>query len=320
MTDLFLNNRQLEQLDSKQKVEYFSRLKEFCVSEYSRKNRGLGYETVTKVYANLRNYDYEIVGLENIPKNGQAVYVCNHSNSHDILTAIEIFKNMGLNASVLVASDDLNVITRTIFRSCDAVLIDRRNKNSTEQGVYTLASNLISGMPVVIFGEGTWNLHPYKTMQQIKIGSAKISAIAEEPIIPTIFEYVEVPSICKKEKELYTKCIISFGKPIYIKRDISLISQTNKVQKILENRRLQIWRQLETMKTSLKQVKSELYLNHTYLKKFDGLGYTYDSKAESEFLFSMDGKNVANEFCLDIYGNLIPGITEKEEGKKYIKK
>ncbi len=320
MTNLFLTNRELEQLGPKQKIEYFSNLKDYCISEYTRKNRKSCYKIVTKVYSKLRNYDYDIRGLKNIPQNGQALYVCNHSNSHDILTAIEIFKDMGLNASVLVASDDLNGMTKTLFRSCEAVSIDRRDKNSTEEGVYTLSANLVSGMPGVIFGEGTWNLHPYKRMQQIKIGSAKIGAITEMPIIPTIFEYVEIPDICKREKELYTKCIISFGEPIYIKRDTSLVFQTQEVQQSLENSRLQLWKELNIVRTSLKQVKPELYLNHTYLKKFDGLGYIYDSKSESEFLFSKDGTPVINEFYLDAHGNFIPGITEKEDGKKYIKR
>jgi 1-acyl-sn-glycerol-3-phosphate acyltransferase len=320
MTDRFLTNGQLEQLTTKQKIEYFSNLKEYCISEYSRKNLGLGYGTVTKIYSKLRHYDYDIRGKSNIPEDGRALFVCNHSNSHDILTAIEIFRKLGFNTSVLVASDDLGSLTRKLFQSCDAVLIDRRDKNSTEKGVYTFSANIINGMPGVIFGEATWNLHPYKRMHQIKIGSAKIGAITETPIIPTLFEYVEVPKICSREKDLYTECIIHFGSPIYIKKEDSLITQTNQIQKILEQMRFQIWSEIGIKKESIEDIDKEMYLNHTYLKKFDGLGYTYDSESESKFLFSKNEKTTQNEFHLDEKGNFVPGITLKEEGKKYIKR
>ena len=313
MTEMFLSNKQLEQMSSEQKQSYFYNLKEYCINNVSRKFFGSGYEIVTKIYSKfLRNYDYEIKGQENIPEDGKALFVCNHSNSHDILTAIEIFKDMGLHSSVLVASDDLNILTKTLFRSCNAVLIDRRDKSSTENGVYALCSNIINGMPGVIFGEATWNLHPFRPMQQIKIGSAKIGAITEVPIIPSLFEYVEVPRICSRETELFTKCIVSFGSPIYIERGISLIMQTQKVQAVLEQNRLRIWDELGIKKSSVKDVNQELYLNHTYLKKFDGPGYIYDSKSEAKFLFSGNGLPVENEFYLDDKGNFVPGITEKK--------
>ncbi len=45
-------------------------------------------------------------------------------------------------------------------------------------------------------------------MQQIKIGAAYISAISQTKIIPTIFEYVEVPDLVDKEKKIYIKNVL----------------------------------------------------------------------------------------------------------------
>lgn len=316
-----LSIRNLEKLSSREKVEYFSNLRDYCISL---NKRDIGKNRVpllfSKIFPLLRNYGYFVEGIENLPDNGCALFVCNHSNSHDFFTAQELFRMLGKNVSVLSADDDLNFATATLFKICEAVLIDRNDKNSTSNGIFEMAANLICGNPAVIFGEATWNLHPLKTMHQIKIGASEIAAIAQAPIIPTIFEYVEVPSKCFKEKDLFYKCIIKFGEPIFIYQDTSLINQTNIIQKKMEDNRRDLWGELGINKNSIRDIDVELYLNHTYLKKYGAFGFDYDSKAERGYLFSKDGNLIENEYRIDDYGNFVPGVTTKEEGKKYIRK
>lgn len=307
-----LSNNKLESLPIKERIRYFENLKEYCKElNYSRKNsKSIIKPMISKVFPILRNYNYEIIGEENIPSDGKCLFICNHSNSHDFFTAQEVFKKLGTNVSVFAAEDDLNLLSRFIFKYCDAVLIDRNNKESTKNGILDLSSNLFD-IPGVIFGEGTWNLHPYKPMQQIKIGAAKIAAIAEVKVIPTIFEYVETTKICDKEKELYTNCIIKFGNPISISREESLIEQTNHIQTVLEEMRLDLWKDLNILKTSIKDVDQQLYLNHTYLKKFGAFGFNYDSANEEKFLFSKNNERIENEFYLNERNEFVPGITQK---------
>lgn len=321
MAGVFLPNRELEKLTTKEKIAYFSKLREYCMNASTKREKKLniGHEIITKIYPNLRSYDYEIIGLENIPDNGKALFLCNHSNSHDFFTAHEVFKKVGSNVSVFCASDDLNFATATLFRACDAVLIDREDKASAEKGICDFSASLMTGMPGVLFGESTWNLHPYKPMQQLKIGAANIAAITDVPIIPTIFEYVEVPRTCDKESELYTVCLVKFGQPIKISKEESLVSQTNTLQTIMEQNRLQLWNDIGTMRKSLDDVDQEIYLNHTYLKKFGALGFTYDSESEAKFLFSKDNQPVENEYHLDENGNFVPGVTYKKTRVPYTK-
>ena len=320
INELSLPNSVLEKFTSKEKIEYFKRLKEYCLNEKKIKNKNIAHERITRIYSLLRAYEYEILGEENIPDNGKALFMCNHSNSHDFFTAHEVFKKkLGSNVSVFAASDDLDLATRLLFKSCKAALIDREDKISIQNGVHEFCLNLLSGVPGLMFGEATWNLHPIKPMQQIKIGGTKIAAITDFPIIPTIFEYVETPNICTKESELYTKCIVKFGKPLQIKKEKSLIEQTRTLQCTLEEERKEIWNSLGINKKSIQEIDKYLYLNHTYLKKFKAFGFTYDSESEAKYLFSRENELVENEFCLDENGNLIPGITTKETGKKYIK-
>ena len=94
-------------------------------------------------------------------------------------------------------------------------------------------------VPVIIFGESTWNIHPYRAIHPIKPGGVKIAAIAQVPIIPTIIEYVEVPYCCNREKEIYSKCIVKFGEPQLVSLEESLIIQTNKLYDKLKEMRLE---------------------------------------------------------------------------------
>ena len=85
--------------------------------------------------------------------------------------------------------------------------------------MYELTGKLLHGDTCVIFGEGTWNLHPYKPMQNIRIGGVKAAAIAGVPIVPVILEYVEVPGLCSREKDLYSYVnhtwLKKFGTPLF---------------------------------------------------------------------------------------------------------
>ena len=300
-----------ENLSSDDKIKYFNKLKKYCMETYSNNNENVNL-MLYKLFPLMRNFNYEIIGEEFLPDDGCGLFVCNHSNSHDFFTAQEVFKKLGSNVSVFAASDDLNIFSKFIFKSCNSVLIDRYSKDSIQKGIIKFSSKLINGIPGVIFGEGTWNLHPYKPMQPIKIGSAKMAAISDVKIIPTIFEYVEVPMLCNKEKNLYSKCIIKFGEPIKIRKDDNLILKTNLIQFKLENMRLDLWNDLSISKMKLDDVDKELYLNHTYLKKYDAFGFQYDSEKESKFLLSKNNSFVENEFCLNSNNEFIPGIIKKK--------
>lgn len=315
----FLTTKELQMLSKDKKLQYFNDLKKASLELYNtkRNKNGLGKKLVRQVYPNFRNFDYKFIGEENIPKDGLCLFACNHSNSHDILTAIEVFGELGLNISPLIANDDLNIFTKTLFASCDAVLFDRRIKKEGQLAILEMSSRLINGPAGLIFPEATWNLHPYKAMQDIKLGISNIAAITNYPIIPVIFEYVESPDLCLKEENLYSTCIVRFGKPIYIDPTNSLISQTDKVQSKMEEMRIENWIKLGIEKTPLDEEGIEKYLIHTYLKKFKGLGFIYDSETESKYLLSKNKAPVENEYCLR-NGLFVPGVTSKKEGKRLV--
>lgn len=267
----------------------------------------IGQDIIKIAYPFVRKYKIELQGIENVPKDSKVIFLCNHSNSHDIFTAYEMFSMLNRRGSVMVATDCLNPVTTGIFNISDATLLDRNNSYSRRSSVINMSSKIINGNDGLIFGEGTWNLHPVNLMQNIHKGASTISAITGVPIVPTIFEYVE-DGIKYGESKLYKKCIIRFGRPIVIDPNNDLIFQTNGMKQEMESIRRKLKSEYGTYIKELKDVDPEVYILRTYLKKFDAFGFTFDSKKEQEFLLFLNGESKENEYTLE-KGEFVPGIT-----------
>ncbi len=317
-----LSNREFDAKSVDEKIAYYRSLKEYCLENFKptkpiRPVRSF----VLNVYPHIvRHYDYVTSGEKNIPEDGRCLFSINHSNTHDVFTALENFEGkLGLKTTTYGAKDDVGLATKIIFRGgSNMVLFDRGDRQDAENALFQFCSNVIAGYAGELFGESTWNLHPFKLMQPVKIGLPLISAITEVPIVPVTFQYVEKPELCEHESDLYTVCHVHFGKPIPYNRTASLIAQANNLTKIMENQRSEFW-----FKYGIHYPYTHedimRYLNHTYLKKFDAIGFTYDSESEAKFLYSPDKNQPAiNEYKMNTRGFFVPGVTTKEEGKKYI--
>ena len=312
-----LSNEALNKLSNSQKKEYFNNLKKECLSLKDIQLH-IGQNIIKNVYPYLRNYKFEFIGTENIPKDSNALFIVNHSNSHDIFTAYEVLSALNRQGSVMVASDCLTPITTEIFNISDATLLDRRKSNEREQSIFKMSHKILEGKDGVIFGESTWNLHPTLLMHNIKKGGAIISSITQVPIIPTIFEYIEKDDLVDKESNLYKKCVVYFGKPVMIDPTDCLISQTNSIKNDMSNLRQKIWDDNNVIRNKIDDIDPMIYLNHTYTKKFKAFGFTYDSLKEQNNLLYLGNEPRENEYTLDKDGNFVPGITEKNSGLKKI--
>lgn len=309
---LDLSNRKLEQMSIEEKKKYYEALREYCsnLKKYSTKVT-LVQKILAKTSANSRPFDLEILGKDNLVHDG-ALIMANHSNSHDPFVSIEALNSAHLPATFLASEEGLNKFYITLLKLDRATIINRFDKNVTKNGFYDFTSKLLNGDTCVIFGEGTWNMHPFKPMQNIKIGGAKSAAIARKPIIPTIYEYVEVPKIVKEEKDLYSKVVVKFGKPIEIDESKSLIEQTMMVQNEMVRMRKELWRELGTDRNCIEDVNPYIYINHTWLKKYGSLEIGVDSEREQKVLLSLDGKPVENEYYYDENGNFAPGFVPQK--------
>ena len=306
----FLSNADIEKLSVSQRIDYYKELRQQCCFIKSNQLQ-IGQSVIKYIYPTLRQYQLKIEGEESIPSDSNVIFLVNHSNSHDIFTAYELLSYLGRRGSVMVATDCLNRLTTNIFNISNATLFDRRKKDDRKASIVELSNKILNGTDGVIFGEGTWNLHPILPMHNIRQGVSKISVITQAPIIPTIFEYVEKDGIIKSEGSLYKCCIIRFGKPMVINYKDSLIDQTNRLKQEMSIMRRQIWESYNIYKEKLLDIDPLIYINHTYLKKFKALGFTYDSKKEQEFLLFLNGEPKENEYHITDEGMFCPGITER---------
>lgn len=316
MVNIYLSGREVEKLSISERAAYFDRMRKTCL-RMSRKRVGnqLIKKAVTGLIPHMRKYSLEIKGTENIPQDGNVLFLCNHSNARDFLTMWEVFSNIECNITFLASNEGISPVVRKLFTSCGGVLIDRNDKRSIEKGVMAFCANILSGMSGVIFGESTWNLHPNKPMQRIKVGAAHIAATTGIQIVPTIFEYMEVPEVCAREQDIYRQCVVQFSSPVNITENESLFKQTDRLQKIMEQEREGLWEELGIERKSLEDMDRDVYLNHTYLKKYDAIGFVYDSCYEMKFLLSKR-EEAENEYCLDNEGNFTAGVIWKDDREK----
>ncbi len=310
MNDMIINNfKEIEALTSEEKKVYFEKLRELCKARHVHRTTNSAIVClIGRLAPFFRKYEIEILGAENIPDD-TVVFLCNHSNTHDFLTIREVFCKLNKKVAPLGAWDGLTFFSRLLFRLGDVTLIKRDNTESKKEGILDYCSKILGGKSGFVFGEATWNLHPYKPMQNVKAGIAEIAMITGKAVVPTIFEYVEVDHTCNKEKDLYRKCIVSFGKPVTISSDKSFFGQTEHLQKTMETMRKDIWEREKIRKNDFTPEDIERYINHTYLKKFKAFGFTYDSMAEASFLLRKRN-DIENEYCLDSNGDFVPGIIE----------
>lgn len=231
----------------------------------------------------LNGIEVELRGVENVPESDSAIFVCNHSNAHDMYTTQETFHRLGRVVSPFAGSDCLSPFAKTAFSLLNTTFVDRLDKESGKIATCELINRVLNGQDIYICPESTWNIHPQKPMHNIKLGPANIGAASGKLVVPMNYEYVEIPDIVEKESEIFERVIVTFGKPIKIDPRLSMIDQTVVIQKALTTIRLNTWRELGIDKTHLNDRDIEVYLNHTYYKKFGAFAFEYDSAYEPNF-------------------------------------
>lgn len=123
-------------------------------------------------------YKPEIIGLENIPKEGRCILVANHSSNLD-------FISMGITTKRCVhflAKEELFVgILSPIMNGVGAIPVNRKIKDKTPiiRGRKVLDNNLVLG----IFPEGTFNKTD-DVIAPFKIGAVKLAKESNSVIIP----------------------------------------------------------------------------------------------------------------------------------------
>lgn len=73
-----LNCKEIENLTEHERILYFSALKEYCAGIRLRKEKkiyGICRNIITTIAPQIRNYNFELRGTENLPKNCFSVII-----------------------------------------------------------------------------------------------------------------------------------------------------------------------------------------------------------------------------------------------------
>ena len=126
------------------KKRYYEELRDYCkaASEKYKTDITLPQRIMAKIGKGLRNFDIEIIGRENMPKDGCLV-VCNHSNTHDAFLAAEVLYKVGVPSSFLAGIEGLSRAEIALLKSARATMISRNDKESTINGVCDFSSKLL---------------------------------------------------------------------------------------------------------------------------------------------------------------------------------
>ena len=304
----------------KQEIADYKELRKKC--ELLQDNQfKFGQSFINIAYPLAYHYKIELEGEENIPTDTNVIFVINHSNSHDILTAYKFLSMLKQKrkGSVMVATDCLSPLTNGLFKISNATTLDRRVQEERALAPLIMSNKIFNGYDGVIFGEGTWNLHPFLLMHNVHKGASLIAAITQRPVVPVIMEYIEKDGLYASDSELYEKCVIRFCKPIEVKESSNLITQTNIIKDSMIQTRKELWKDNNRYREKLSDIDPLEYINHVYVKKFKALGFTYHSLEEQKFLLFLKGEAIENEYTLNENGILVPGITEKNEYREKVK-
>lgn len=133
-----------------------------------------------KSLISLTSSSFEIIGLENIPKDQTVLFASNHQGNFDIpilLTHIPI-------PISFVAKKELMKLpmVSTWMKLMECVFIDRKDLRQSLRAISEAIEILKSGHSMVIFPEGTRSKG--MEMQPFKPGSLKLASRASVPIIP----------------------------------------------------------------------------------------------------------------------------------------
>jgi acyl-[acyl-carrier-protein]-phospholipid O-acyltransferase/long-chain-fatty-acid--[acyl-carrier-protein] ligase len=163
-------------------------------------------------------YKLKIIGLENIPKDGGAILVCNHVSYLDPLI---LSASMNRPVRFLVYDAIYNTwFVKPIAKAVKAIPIPAKCNRDSVRALDMAADAVKNGELVVIFAEG--HVQRVGTMLSFTTGFNRIRRESNAPIIPVYIDRVwgtnwvffEGKFHCNMPKELPYPMTVAFGEPI----------------------------------------------------------------------------------------------------------
>ncbi len=124
---------------------------------------------------------FEIIGKENIPKDGPVLFVANHQGYADILDILYALENIQVSFVAKKEFENFPYLGKAI-RITNGIFLERGNSKEAIKALREGVEILKNGYSLVIFPEGTRSKE--KEMGTFKSGSLKFAQKAKVPIVP----------------------------------------------------------------------------------------------------------------------------------------
>jgi len=163
-----------------------------------------------------------IMGLENLPKDGPFIAAANHSSYYDtLLIPMILIPFLGKKATALVSSRYWKIPFANYVLNhgeCIPVYIgkDKDTKNKNTESLAKAADYLKKGNIIFMFPEGTRSYDG--KLKKAHIGIAKLALKARVPIVP--FGIIDSHKVLPKGKVFprFARCEVKIGKPMYFEK------------------------------------------------------------------------------------------------------
>lgn len=187
-----LKSHKESQLSTEEKITYYQNLREY----YKIQKISKSYVNATTFVHPLlretmyldRKYKIKMMNLPPVKKEYPVIYVVNHSNMHDVPTAMKIIKDHFF----LLAGDEVKgTIPGLLFSLNGVCWVDRSDPIDMERAKDEMIKYVMHGHSVLEFPDTTWNISPNLLMYPFPWGVIEIAQKTCAPIVPIVTEYIE---------------------------------------------------------------------------------------------------------------------------------
>lgn len=153
--------------------------------------------------------ELEVIGKENLPKEGPVLYVATHKSVFDIVVLTTIIDE----PTIFIGKKELasTPVVHKWFESMGCIYLDRSDMRQALQSILKGIDELKKGQSIVLFPEGTRSMG--NDIKPFKEGGFKLATKTKVPIIPiamsNTFKVLE-----EKKRIQKTKVTVNIGEPI----------------------------------------------------------------------------------------------------------
>lgn len=156
--------------------------------------------------------DLQVIGKENLPKEGPVLYVANHKGIFDIVSLVSTIDD----PCIYIAKKEVGnmMLINTWFDALGAIYINREDKRETVEKIIQGINEIKQGQSIVVFPEGTRVAG--NEIQEFKGGVFKLATKTGVPIVPIAIHNTH--KVFEEKRGIQqTRVTLNIGKPIQVK-------------------------------------------------------------------------------------------------------